>query len=172
MLPTIGIIMSPHFLCVCVCACMFACVYLCVFRFFFGKNKVMASAMGKSPSDEHQPELHRLARVSGSTMSCCSVYRYNTLRGRNAQMCTLKHLLSGRLRYGHFSLPGTFSLSSYVKNASKLGGLNFFLYAHVLICHCQPVSSPHFYQWILLHPEHVQYAPNKLLQQNDVIHGR
>ncbi|XP_065194237.1 mRNA turnover protein 4 homolog [Sycon ciliatum] len=31
-------------------------------RFFFGKNKVMASAMGKSPSDEHQPELHRLAR--------------------------------------------------------------------------------------------------------------
>ena len=63
--------------CVCVCVCVSACVCVCmcvldhwyVFRFFFGKNKVMASAMGKSPSDEYQPELHRLARVSGSTIS-------------------------------------------------------------------------------------------------------
>eukprot|EP01102_Stenamoeba_stenopodia_P005135 TRINITY_DN15645_c0_g1_i1.p1 TRINITY_DN15645_c0_g1~~TRINITY_DN15645_c0_g1_i1.p1 ORF type:complete len:240 (-),score=64.17 TRINITY_DN15645_c0_g1_i1:15-734(-) len=36
-------------------------------RFFFGKNKVMAIALGKTPEDEIKPELHRVAaRISGS----------------------------------------------------------------------------------------------------------
>ncbi|EIW69455.1 mRNA turnover protein 4 [Tremella mesenterica] len=31
-------------------------------RFFFGKGKVMAKALGDSPEDEYQPDLHLLAR--------------------------------------------------------------------------------------------------------------
>ena len=52
---------------------------------------------------------------------------------------TLKRLLSGRLRYGHVSLPGTFSLSSYSTNASNLVSFTFSLYVEVLIFHCKPM---------------------------------
>jgi len=33
-------------------------------RFFFGKNKVMAIALGKTPEDEIKPGLHRVAAVT------------------------------------------------------------------------------------------------------------
>ena len=33
-------------------------------RFFFGKGKVMAKALGETPETEHQEGLHRLASVS------------------------------------------------------------------------------------------------------------
>jgi len=33
-------------------------------RFFFGKGKVMAKALGETPETEHQEGLHHLAKVS------------------------------------------------------------------------------------------------------------
>ena len=36
-------------------------------RFFMGKNKVMAKALGSTPEDEHQSDLHRVAsKITGS----------------------------------------------------------------------------------------------------------
>jgi mRNA turnover protein 4 len=36
-------------------------------RFFFGKNKVMAVALGKGPEDEYKPDLHLVAEsLSGN----------------------------------------------------------------------------------------------------------
>ena len=36
-------------------------VYKLRFRFFFGKNKVMAIALGKSPESEMMDNLHKMA---------------------------------------------------------------------------------------------------------------
>ena len=32
-------------------------------RFFFGKNKVMAVAIGREPEDEYKPQAHRITQV-------------------------------------------------------------------------------------------------------------
>jgi len=32
-----------------------------IFRFFFGKNKVMAIALGRTEEEEMQPNIHKLA---------------------------------------------------------------------------------------------------------------
>jgi mRNA turnover protein 4 len=38
-------------------------------RFFFGKNKVMALALGRTPQEEQKPNLHKVAEVSDNTQN-------------------------------------------------------------------------------------------------------
>ena len=47
---------------------VFGRYYCCCCRFFFGKNKVMAIALGKSADDEYKDNLHTIsAELKGQT---------------------------------------------------------------------------------------------------------
>ena len=37
-------------------------VYLTIYRFFFGKNKVMSLALGRTTEDEYKDNLHKLSK--------------------------------------------------------------------------------------------------------------
>ena len=84
---------------------------------------------------------------------------------------TLKRLLSGRLRYGHVSLPGTLSLSSYGKNASNLGGgggIELFFQMHKCLFVTANLCNPYiFIHGLFLQPEHVQYAPKNFFKNDN-----
>ena len=54
-------------LCLCECPCVCQCRQMFTYllphcRFFFGKNKVMILALGKTPADEFLPGLHHLSK--------------------------------------------------------------------------------------------------------------
>ena len=50
-----------------------------VFRFFFGKNKVMQLALGRSESDEYKDNLHQVSSVSGRERAAANVLnRYSS----------------------------------------------------------------------------------------------